>query len=299
MGSEKVTGRLVVEHDLDEDTMVYGSYTRGFKPGGSNLTYGLESEVAPVVVLPTFDEEIVDAYEIGLKTDLADGRVRLNAAAFYYNYEGLQYQATDPEVFQGGVGNIPESEILGAEVELSAFLSESLVLDMRLSWLDTEITADHLALDNVQSDTATNALIGQGLNLFSDEIQIARSNEVQNVNGNELAKTPDLTANIALNWNTDIAWGELDSSLQYTYRGDFKHRIFNNDVTDIVPSYQVIDLVVGLTPEGEDWRIELIGKNLTDKAGINARFTDVFGVGATGDELIGPRQVMARFSMDF
>ena len=299
MGSEKVTGRLVVEHDLDEDTMVYGSYTRGFKPGGSNLTYGLESEVAPVVVLPTFDEEIVDAYEIGLKTDLADGRVRLNAAAFYYNYEGLQYQATDPEVFQGGVGNIPESEILGAEVELSAFLSESLVLDMRLSWLDTEITADHLALDNVQSDTATNALIAQGLNLFSDEIQIARSNEVQNVNGNELAKTPDLTANIALNWNTDVAWGELDSSLQYTYRGDFKHRIFNNDVTDIVPSYQVVDLVVGLTPAGEDWRVELIGKNLTDKDGINARFTDVFGVGATGDELIGPRQFMARFSMDF
>jgi iron complex outermembrane receptor protein len=299
MGSEKVTGRLVVEHDVDEDTMVYGSYTRGFKPGGSNLTYGLESEVAPVVVLPTFDEEIVDAYEIGLKTDLADGRVRLNAAAFYYNYEGLQYQATDPEVFQGGVGNIPESEILGAEVELSAFLSESLVLDMRLSWLDTEITADHLALDNVQSDTATNALIAQGLNLFSDEIQIARSNEVQNVNGNELAKTPDLTANIALNWNTDVAWGELDSSLQYTYRGDFKHRIFNNDVTDIVPSYQVVDLVVGLTPEGADWRVELIGKNLTDKDGINARFTDVFGVGATGDELIGPRQFMARFSMDF
>ena len=299
MGSEKVTGRLVVEHDFSDSTMAYGSFTRGFKPGGSNLTYGLESEVAPVVVLPTFDEEIVDAYEIGLKTDLADGRVRMNAAAFYYNYEGLQYQATDPEVFQGGVGNIPESEILGAEVELSAFLSESLVLDMRLSWLDTEITADHLALDNVQSDTATNALIGQGLNLFSDEIQIARSNEVQNVKGNELAKTPDLTANIALNWNTDIALGELNSSLQYTYRGDFKHRIFNNDATDIVPSYQVIDLIVALNPEGADWRLELIGKNLTDKAGINARFTDVFGVGATGDELIGPRQVMARFSMDF
>jgi len=299
MGSEKVTGRLVVEHDFNESTMAYGSYTRGFKPGGSNLTYGLESEVAPVVVLPTFEEEIVDAYEIGLKTDLMDGRVRMNAAAFYYNYEGLQYQATDPEVFQGGVGNIPESEILGAELELSAFLSESLVLDMRLSWLDTEITADHLALDNVQSDTATNALIAQGSNLFSDEIQVARSNEVQNVKGNELAKTPDLTANIALNWTTDIPWGELNSSLQYTYRGDFKHRIFNNDVTDIVPSYQVIDLIVGLTPEGEDWRIELIGKNLTDKAGINARFTDVFGVGATGDELIGPRQVMARFSLDF
>jgi iron complex outermembrane receptor protein len=300
MASEKVTGRLVVEHDFNESTMAYGSYTRGFKPGGSNLTYGRESEVAPVVVLPTFEEEIVDAYEIGLKTDLMDGRVRLNAAAFYYNYEGLQYQATDPEVFQGGVGNIPESEILGAELELSAFLSESLILDMRLSWLDTEITADHQALDNVKSEAATNALLAScGFDLSCDDIQRDRASQIQNVKGNELAKTPDLTANIALNWTTDIAWGELNSSLQYTYRGDFKHRIFNNDVTDIVPSYQVIDLIVGLTPEGEDWRVELIGKNLTDKAGINARFTDVFGVGATGDELIGPRQIMARFSLDF
>ncbi|MDC3264213.1 TonB-dependent receptor [Porticoccaceae bacterium] len=131
-------------------------------------------------------------------------------------------------------------------------------------------------------------------------MQQARSAAVQNVNGNELAKTPKFTGNVALNWNTEIAsWGELNSSLQYTYRGDFKHRIFNNDATDVVPSYKVIDLVVGLRPEGQDWKVELIGKNLTDEAGINARFTDVFGVGATGDELIGPRQVMARFSMDF
>ena len=298
--SEKVTGRLVVEHDLNESTMAYGAYTRGFKPGGSNLTYGREEVIAPIVVLPTFNEEIVDAYEVGLKTDLVDGRVRMNTAAFYYNYEGLQYQATDPEVFQGGVGNIPKSEIFGAELELSAFLSESLILDVRLAWLETEITADHLALDNVQSEAAGGTLIGGGAGLFSPEVQQARSSAVQNVNGNELAKTPKFTGNVALNWNTDIAsWGELNSSLQYTYRGGFKHRIFNNDATDVVPSYNVIDLIIGLRPEGKDWRVELIGKNLSDEAGINARFTDVFGVGATGDELIGPRQFMARFSMDF
>jgi len=299
--SEKVTGRLVVEHDFNESTMAYGSYTRGFKPGGSNLTYGREDVIAPIVVLPTFDEEIVDAYEVGLKTDLADGRVRMNTAAFYYNYEGLQYQATDPEVFQGGVGNIPKSEIFGAELELSAYLSESLILDVRLAWLDTEITGDHLALDNVKSESATNELLAScGFSLFCDPIQRTRRYEIQNVNGNDLAKTPKFTGNVALNWNTEIAsWGEVNSSLQYTYRGAFKHRIFNNDATDVVPSYNVIDLVVGLRPEGKDWRVELIGKNLSDEAGINARFTDVFGVGATGDELIGPRQFMARFSMDF
>ena len=154
---DKVTGRLVIEHDINETTMLFGSFTRGFKPGGSNLTYGTESVVAPIVVLPVFEEEVVEAFEVGLKTDLADGRVRLNAAAFYYDYSDLQYQATDPEVFNGGVGNIPESEIFGAELEFSAFLTDSLILDARMAWLDTEITSDHLALDNVQSEAAGNA----------------------------------------------------------------------------------------------------------------------------------------------
>ncbi|MEP1473045.1 MAG: TonB-dependent receptor [Halieaceae bacterium] len=298
--SDKVTGRLVVEHDFNDYTMGYVSYTRGFKPGGSNLTFGLEDEIAPIVVLPTYEEEVVDAYEIGLKTDLADGRVRINTAAFYYDYEGLQYQATDPEVFQGGVGNIPESEIYGAELEFAAFITDNLVLDARMAWLETEITDDHLALDNVQSDAATNALIGQGFDLFSPEIQIARAAQVQNVKGNELAKTPGFTGNLALNWNTELgSWGEMRSTFQYTYRGDFKHRIFNNDKTDVVDSYDVIDLVVGFYPGSADWRVELIGKNLTDEDGINARFTDVFGVGATGDELIAPRQYMVRVGLDF
>ena len=54
-----------------------------------------------------------------------------------------------------------------------------------MAWLDTEITSDHLALDNVQSEAAGNALLGQGFDLFSDEIQIARADQIQNVNGNE------------------------------------------------------------------------------------------------------------------
>ena len=298
--SDKVTGRLVLEHDFNDYTMGYVSFTRGFKPGGSNLTFGLEDEIAPIVVLPIYEEEVVDAFEIGLKTDLADGRVRINTAAFYYDYEGLQYQATDPEVFNGGVGNIPESEIYGAELEFAAFLTDNLVLDARMAWLETEITADHLALDNVQSEAVTNELLGQGFDLFSPEIQRARATQVQNVKGNELAKTPGFTGNLALNWDTELgSWGEMRSTFQYTYRGDFKHRIFNYDKTDVVDSYDVIDLVVGFYPGSADWRVELIGKNLTDEDGINARFTDVFGVGATGDELIAPRQYMVRVGLDF
>ncbi|MDA9710914.1 TonB-dependent receptor [Luminiphilus sp.] len=298
--SEKVTGRLAFEMDLSDASMAYASYTRGFKPGGSNLTFGREDVIAPIVVLPVFEEETIDAYEVGLKTDLAEGRVRLNGAMFFYQYDNLQYQATDPELFQGGVGNVPESEIYGAEIELGAFLTDSLVFDARIALLETEITASHLALDNVAGEARMNALLAQGFSQFGPEIQIARAEEIADVEGNELPKTPSFTANLALTYSSAIgSWGNFEGSLSYTHRGDFRHRIFNNPTTDEVDSYDTIDLVLRFSPANANWRVELIGKNLTDEDGINARFTDVFGVGATGDQFIPPRVLMARVGIDF
>ena len=129
---------------------------------------------------------------------------------------------------------------------------------------------------------------------------MARAAQIKDVEGNELAKTPGFTGNLALRYETELGgWGELNSTLSYTYRGDFQHRIFNNAGSDEVDDYDTIDLVVHFSPTDAPWFVELIGKNLTDEDGINARFTDVFGVGATGDELIGPRQYMVRAGIDF
>ena len=299
--SEKLTGRGVVEFDLNETTMVYASFTRGFKPGGSNLTYGREDLVAPIVVRPTYADETVEAWELGIKTDFAGNRVRVNAAGFYYDYRNLQYQATDPEVFEGGVGNLPGSEIYGMELELLGFISASLTLDARLAWLETEISESHLALDNVRSDDATNALLPQcNFNLFCDDIQRARAAAILDVKGNELAKTPKFTADLTLRYHGRLGdWGGFEGSVQYIYRDGFQHRIFNNPRTDDVPGYDVVNLMLTVTPDAWPWRLDLMGMNLTDEDGINARFTDVFGVGATSDELIAPRQYMVRIGIEF
>ena len=299
--SDKLTGRGVVEFDLNDDTMVYVSYTRGFKPGGSNLTYGREDIIAPIVVLPTFKDETVEAWELGIKTDFAGNRIRLNAAAFYYDYKNLQYQATDPELFEGGVGNLPESEIYGAEVELLGFITDSFSVDARLAWLETEVSASHLALDNVRSDDATNALLPAcNFNIFCDDIQRARAAAVTDVKGNELAKTPNFTADVMLRYRGRLgSWGDFEGSAQYIYRDGFQHRIFNNPKTDDVPSYDVVNLMLTITPDAYPWYVDLMAMNLGDEDGINARFTDVFGVGATGDELIAPRQYMVRLGMEF
>ena len=114
------------------------------------------------------------------------------------------------------------------------------------------------------------------------------------------AKTPGFTANLALTYTSPIgSWGDFEGSLSYTHRGDFRHRIFNNPITDEVDGYDTIDLVLRFSPTDANWRVELIGKNLSDEDGINARFTDVFGVGATGDQFIPPRVLMARVGIDF
>ncbi len=294
--TDKLTGRVALEFDYNESTMFYGSVTTGFKPGGSNLTFGQEDVIAPIVVLPTFADEEVTAFELGVKTDLFDGRVRANVAGFYYDYENMQFQATDPEVFQGGVGNIPESEIFGAELELLAFITEGLTLDAKMAWLETEITESFLALDNVASDAATNAILPTvGFNLFDPAVQIARAAAVSDVQGNELAKTPNFTADISLTYERPVrSYGDFIGTFQYTHRGSFNQRIFNNPTVDDVPSYNVFNFVLTFEPAGGRWGFDFLALNVTDEDGINARFTDVFGVGATGDELIPPRQIQGR-----
>ena len=298
--SRKTTGRLVLEYDLGGDAMVYGSYTHGFKPGGSNLTFGREDVIAPKLVLPTFEEETVDAYELGVKADLAAGRGRVNAALFRYDYENLQFQATDPEVFEGGVGNVPAATIYGAELEAAAFLTPNFTVDARIAWLETEIVERFLALDNVRSDDATNALLAMGESLFGAAIQRTRAAQIIDVQGNRLAKSPRFTADVMWRYYRRLGASlDAEAGLRYAYRGDFEHRIFNNPRTDRVPAYGVLDCTVRIGHIAANWYVDLVAANITNEHGVNARFTDVFGVGATSEELIAPRRYLLRLGATF
>ena len=92
-------------------------------------------------------------------------------------------------------------------------------------------------------------LLAQGGGLFSNDVQIARGKNTKRKR-EWLAKTPSFTGNVALNWADDLSWGELKGTIQYTYRGGFKHRIFNNNTTDVVPNYDVLDVMLGFYPAG-------------------------------------------------
>lgn len=291
--SRTLTGRLSFERNLNASSMVYLSTVRGYKPAGSNLTFGREEEIAPIVVLPTYKKEIVNTIEVGLKTDFLNRRLRLNSAIFQYDYLNLQYQATDPEVFEGGVNNIPKSKVSGAELEALALLNDRLDIDLRISLLNTEITSHHRSLDNVASDATTNALLAQGFELFGPEIQRSRAENIIDVFGNELAKSPKSTVSVGVNSDHQMSdLGQLSVSIQLNYRGSYQYRIYNNPVTDYVPDYTAINALFQFQPSRGSWHATLRVINATDTDAVNARFTDVFGVGASSEELIPPRQIL-------
>ena len=296
--TEDLTGRVALEWDAGDDTMTYVSYTRGLKPGGSNLTF---SEGDEALVRAAFEDETIDAYEIGLKSEFMKSRVRTNVAAFYYDYTNLQFQASDFNEFGSGVSNIPESEIYGIELEMTALIGDRFSLDVKLASMQSEVSADYLALDNRL--LIEDVLLADGVTPAKEEIHGANRDVarfLQNLSGNELAKTPGLTADISLGFEDQMKDGAyIGASLQYTYRGEFEQRVFNNPEVDTVDAYDLINLTMSYDNPGEVWGVDLIAYNLLDEDGINSAMTDVFGVNETGFQFVAPRQLMARFRYNF
>ena len=287
---DKITGKAVYELDLNESSMTYVSYTKGYKPGGTNLTFGFEDDNAPAMVFPTFKSEEVSSLELGLKTDLLDGRARANIAVFSYDYENLQFQATDPDPYRGGVANIPESEMSGIEIELDALLTDNLTLDLNLSRLDTEVTSDYEVLDNVDAYPY----------FFGEED--VRYGLRENVKGNKLAKSPESSLDLNLIYETGLPSGnELTAIFQIVKRGSFMQRVSNNPIVDSIDSYTVYNFSVGIDyPDSYPVsKVDFILLNATDNTGVNSSMTDVFGVAATGLELIAPKQFMVRLTKNF
>ena len=293
---DKVTGKVVGEYDLSDQTMAYWSFSQGFKPGGSNLTYGYteaediiaERPVAPAMVFQTYQSETIEAFEVGIKTDLLDGKARANIALFTYDYDNLQFQATDPDPYRGGVANIPQSEMNGIEVEFTALLSDSLTMDMNLAFLDSEVTSSYEVLDNVDV-----------YQYFFGEEDL-RYGLREDVKGNKLAKSPEFTADINLTYETTLSSGnEFSSIVQFVRRGDFEQRVSNNTLVDSIDSYNLFNVTASIDFVSSNTGIDFMLLNIADKDGINSSMTDVFGVAATGLEYIAPRQFIVRFRREF
>lgn len=138
---DALSGRAVLDYFINDETMVYASVATGFKSGGFNsLSFGPSVE-------PAFDQEEVTNYELGYKGDFLDGNLRVNAAAYFYEYENKQ----DLTLLGSPIPsyNITTSDAEGKGVDLEVYWSvtEQFFMSANYSYLDTEIT-DYTVVSN-------------------------------------------------------------------------------------------------------------------------------------------------------
>jgi iron complex outermembrane receptor protein len=128
----EVSAKLGLDWQASDDLLVYAAVTRGTKGGGFSAP--LIASQAPEQ-LP-YDGEVLTDYELGFKWTLPDGRTRLNAGFFYYDYEG--YQDYDVIALTQFITN-KDAEVAGGELELMTSLESGLDAALGVSVLDATV----------------------------------------------------------------------------------------------------------------------------------------------------------------
>lgn len=294
--SHTTTGKLEADVDLTPTDLLYVSWSRGYKPGGVN-----SGATGAMVVSTTIEPEVVDAYEIGSKNRWLDNHLGVNVAAFYYSYKNMQYIQEDPIPYSGGIGNIPKTEIWGAEAEIVyKLLGEHLELGLNATTLDGKFPEHYYALDRRLADAAGADAVASGtVYPWTDAWFQARGSVATDVYGNTPPNLPKLAGGLSATWMQPVTMGALISRVEYLYRGSYEARIFNTEGADQVPSYGQWNALIEYVPENKPWTVSVTGTNLFNADGISGRFVDPYGSGVVSNQYIPPRQILMNFSYKF
>jgi outer membrane receptor protein involved in Fe transport len=133
--------QAIVEFDVNDDLMVYASYSEAFRSGGFNASASIVP-VAPATVGPDFifQPEEITSYEAGFKGDFANGRFRLNAAGFYYDIPNQQVTVSlDPVISTKRAIVNADSEVYGFEADATFAVTEAITAMASMSYIDGEI----------------------------------------------------------------------------------------------------------------------------------------------------------------
>ena len=249
------TPKAGLNYQLNDSAFLYVSASRGFKSGGFNP--GSYQNQA-------FDPEQIWAYELGAKLTLLDGRLRINTAAFQYDYTDLQVQ--DVENNNVVIRNAAEAEVRGIELESSWLTTNALRIDTNVTWLDAQFTAGALL------DPKFPAL------------------GVQSLSGKDLPRAPRWKAAVGAQYEVNVAGGaSLALRADYIWQDEIYFSAFN--VSQLhEDAYGWAKARLAYTSSTGNWSIAAFIDNATDeKVATNKIFNgDIIGSTVVGS-LAPPR----------
>ncbi|MFM5914661.1 MAG: TonB-dependent receptor [Chakrabartia godavariana] len=132
--TNNVSGKFGLDYRLSADVLAYATFSRGYR----SPSFNAQAFFAPAEA-GSAASETINAYELGLKSELADRSAVLNLAAFYYDYHNQQFISVDPATAAANLINIPKSRIYGAEAELSWEANDTLTLHSGIGLLNSKV----------------------------------------------------------------------------------------------------------------------------------------------------------------
>lgn len=246
---DEPTYRIVLNHHINADAMVYASFNHGFRSG---------NYITPVASTPPpFNPETIDAWEVGLKSDLLDGNLRLNASAYYYEVDDLQLQ-----VLLGvatATVNASQAEIKGFDMDVTWQATDDLTFQLGTSYVDGEYK-------NFPNAPFNTFLPAGGAAAVTSSVDAS---------GKQISGTPEwfVTGGVTYTRMTDS--GEWTAALRASYNDGFPWEPDGQLVQD---SYTLINATIGWRDPSDTWVVQLSGKNLLDEFySVTTRSTNATG----------------------
>jgi iron complex outermembrane recepter protein len=230
----KPTFRGILDHRFNDQIMVYGGYSRGFKSGNFN-------NLSPTD--PPYQPEVLDSIEIGAKTDLLDRHLRVDVSAFHYKYKNIQVGVSNgPTII---TTNAAAATIKGVDINTRAVLNE---------YFDVNFGGEYL---NGKINSFENAPF-----LYPNPNGIGDYQVVGNASGNSVPRSPKYTLNMAPSYTVPVPGGKLKATAALYYNAGFFWDFTN---TRKQGAYTVLNASVGWEAASDKWGFRFFGSNLTNR----------------------------------
>ena len=287
--------KVTVKYELDDDKMIYATYTQGYRPGGANRgrndwanpdgtctdssrratdPNGVDLGPSCTLFPQAYDPDRVTNYEVGSRMQFGNN-FRLNATFFYMKWNDYQLELLEPSIGRCGegdalpapncdqpwtkvVGNIGEAHTMGIELDALWVPSESLDVGGNLAWIEAEIDEDFSAAGASRGPVSFGAI----------------------EKGQRLPSVPKLKGSMWANYHWDTSFGEMSLRGQLSYVG--------SSFSDLVPttgdvalpnlrqdSYAIGD--ISLSIDLDDIVLRFFVNNVTDTRAQISHKPDKFG----------------------
>lgn len=241
-----VTPKVGFQWQIGDSAQVYSFWSKGFRSGGFNFRNAKPNVIPPG---PTDEEENITV-ELGVKTDFYDGRMRLNAAIFHNEIEGMQRELNigDPDVvvLQGTI-NAGDVTIKGIEIDFVGLLTDNFSVNASYGYQDGKYTTVNPAFA---------AFLG-----------------------------PDLPRLAPSNYSVGISWdmplsnsGLINFASNYSFREEHPYNDSNSEIYD---DQKRLSAAINWFLPNDSWQFSLYGKNLTDEANWG-NLTSISGIYTAG-----------------